>query len=87
MNTADPEWDDRRAELCAVLDMHTIINLGLAADIRRRAGVSQGDVARALGCTKGAVSLWESGRRVPRGELGRRYAAVLAQLSQKEGAP
>lgn len=35
---------------------------GLAASIRERAGLSQGEIARTLGVSAAAVSRWESGK-------------------------
>lgn len=54
---------------------------GGAVTIRKSAGLSQEELAQALDCTPGAVSLWESGRRVPRGDLAARYASLLEELA------
>ena len=51
--------------------------------IREQAGVSQGDVAEALGVTRPAVSYWETGRREPRGENRRRYVELLGRLARE----
>lgn len=48
--------------------------------VRERAGCSQDDVAAALHVTRAAVSRWENGERVPRGELLVSYVRVLDAL-------
>jgi transcriptional regulator with XRE-family HTH domain len=50
--------------------------------IRELAGLSQEDIAQALGCTRMAVSLWESGRRTPRPPLLARYVALLDRIGR-----
>ena len=56
---------------------------GEAEAIRVQAGLSQGDIARALGVTAGAVSRREAGTRVPRGALAVRYARLLELLERE----
>jgi DNA-binding XRE family transcriptional regulator len=73
------------AELAAVVEMRHLVANGRAAEIRRLAGATQADVARAVGCSPAAISLWESARRVPSSKLGRRYARALAQLAKGAG--
>ena len=51
--------------------------------LRQSAGISQNVIANTIGVTKTAVSLWESGRREPRGENLRRYLALLDRLAQE----
>ncbi len=58
------------------------VKLGRARAIRQTSGLSQSEVARTLGASRGAVSLWETGRRAPRGALALRYAALLESLDQ-----
>lgn len=48
--------------------------------MRERAGCSQDDIATALHVTRAAVSRWENGERVPRGELLVAYVKVLDAL-------
>jgi DNA-binding XRE family transcriptional regulator len=48
--------------------------------IRERAGVSQHDVANALGVTRPTITRYEVGRRTPRGELAVEYARLLERL-------
>ena len=53
--------------------------------IRERVGLTQHDLARALGIDPASVSRYESGRRMPRGGLLQRYAALLDRLIQEAG--
>lgn len=49
--------------------------------IRKAAGLTQVDVAAALGVSRVSVVRWESGARTPRGELANRYLSLLARLA------
>jgi transcriptional regulator with XRE-family HTH domain len=53
---------------------------GTARAVRETAGLSLSEVARELGVTPAAVSRWERGHRVPRGEVAVAYAALLRHL-------
>jgi transcriptional regulator with XRE-family HTH domain len=53
---------------------------GARLAIRLAVGATQGDIAEECGVDRATVARWESGRREPRGELRRRYAAVLDEL-------
>ncbi|MGH7685609.1 MAG: helix-turn-helix transcriptional regulator [Candidatus Dormibacteria bacterium] len=50
--------------------------------IRESAGVTQVRLAREVGCDRMTIARWEAGTRRPRGELGLRYAEVLAALRE-----
>lgn len=50
--------------------------------IREQAGLSQQDIAEALGATRAAVSRWESGQREPRGDLLVAYVTLLRRLKR-----
>jgi transcriptional regulator with XRE-family HTH domain len=63
----------------------TAIRSGLAADLRVAAELSQAEVAAAIGVTPTAVQKWESGRRMPRGQVAVRYARFLVQLADALG--
>jgi HTH-type transcriptional regulator/antitoxin MqsA len=52
--------------------------------LRTRAGLSQADVANALGVGRVAVTRYESGQRTPRGELAERYVRLLERLAREE---
>ena len=54
---------------------------GLAAAIRRSAGVSRESLAEELGIHPVTVARWEQGSRTPRGKLRVRYAQLLAELA------
>jgi transcriptional regulator with XRE-family HTH domain len=50
--------------------------------IRQRSGLTQAQVAEALGITPGAVKHYEAGRRNPRGELRNRYSEALVEMAK-----
>lgn len=54
--------------------------------LREQAGCSQDDIAGALNVTRAAVSRWENGERLPRGELLVAYVKVLDTLRKAGGA-
>lgn len=49
--------------------------------LRNSAGISQAAIAEAVGVSREAVSLWESGLRTPSPEHAERYLEVLDQLA------
>lgn len=49
-------------------------------ELRENAGLSQQDIAEAVGVTRQAVGHWESGIRRPRGTALARYVEALAVL-------
>ena len=53
--------------------------------VRERAGLSQQQVADAMGVTRPTVTRWENGLRVPRTASRARYAELLERL-RKEAA-
>lgn len=48
--------------------------------IRLHAGITQAELAAAVGVTPSAVCHWEHGDRLPQGARAEQYAAVLARL-------
>ncbi|MEU2993525.1 helix-turn-helix transcriptional regulator [Streptomyces griseoincarnatus] len=50
--------------------------------IREAAGLTQAQVATAVGVSPQAVALWESGRRTPRGHYLSRYAEALRTMRE-----
>lgn len=50
------------------------------AAIRRRAGLSQREAARAAKVSLAAIRAYEQGRRRPSGEAGTRYGRLLEEL-------
>lgn len=57
-----------------------MLKAGHARRLRLGAGLSQSEVATAIGCSKSAVGMLERGERKPRTDLARRYGALLATL-------
>ena len=68
----------------------------LIRKLRRRLGISQGEMAALVGLSAGAVAFWEQGRSRPRGrgkealvalrKLGRREVKTLLAQKKTEGA-
>ena len=52
--------------------------------IRQAAGLSQVEVAEAVGVTRQAVAHWEAGTRTPKGTLLERYVSAIRTM--QEGA-
>lgn len=59
---------------------------GAVRAIREAAGLSQVELAAALKVTQTAVSRWERGDRVPRGQAAQDYARLLDRLNRTHGA-
>lgn len=51
--------------------------------LRKRAGLSQQEVAALVGVKRSAVARWERGTRVPRASVLERYVALLARLERE----
>jgi len=51
--------------------------------IRERAGLSQSEIAAALGVQPSAVSRWEAGLRCPRGKAGIEYMELISRLGRE----
>jgi transcriptional regulator with XRE-family HTH domain len=71
MNTVD--------EALSIAQLRHDLRTGRFREIRKRAGLSQPDVARAVGTDPPMVSRWETGKSQP----GRAYALKLADLLWK----
>lgn len=56
------------------------VRSGQARALRRAAGLSQADVAAAVGGSPAAICRWENGSRQPFGSAGRRYLRFVASL-------
>lgn len=50
--------------------------------IRIASGLTQGELAEAIGVTRQAVTQWETGTRSPRGRLLDSYAEAIATLRE-----
>jgi DNA-binding transcriptional regulator YiaG len=68
-------------EVLAIAQLRADLVSGHARAIRKRARLSQADIARAVGVDQPTVARWETGR-VPRRDHAVRYAELLRQLDQ-----
>ena len=81
MNTAHSNAEQRIGVFRATLDARRSLPAPAAQRaLRLAAGATLQEIADAVGVTNQAVSLWEKGKRVPRGEKLRRYVEVLDLL-------
>lgn len=60
---------------------------GRARQLRTAIGLSRAEVARAIGVSPEAVTKWELGQRVPRGQAAVRYARLLTKYGLSGIAP
>lgn len=51
--------------------------------LREAAGLSQQEMAEAVGASRAAVGYWENGQRCPRGALLDRYVEALNALQEE----
>jgi len=71
-------------DIATLADARQAARSGYARELRKRAGLSQAELAFYCGVTPTAISLWESGKRRPRGEAAHRYAQLIQLLEQRE---
>ena len=64
----------------ALTRVRGLTNSGTARAIRLGAGLSLGEIARAIGVSPSTVLRWERRERTPRGEKALAYAQVLEEL-------
>lgn len=74
------------SEILAVAQLRADLASGRAREIRLRVGLSQADIALALGVDQPTVARWERGCR-PRRDHAARYAELLRQLDRMTGEP
>jgi DNA-binding XRE family transcriptional regulator len=73
----------RPADLALVASTRADLVSGAARAQREDAGVSQAEIAGAIGLSRQAVSKWESGRSVPSAPHALAYGRLLRQLGRK----
>lgn len=74
---------EKSINLAMLLEAREAASSGRGVRVRIAAGVSQGEVAAAVGVTPACISRWEAGERRPRGEPAARYAQVLRDLAER----
>lgn len=72
----------RRPDLALIAETRAHCRSGQARQIRLAAGLTQLEVASALGVTRAAVSQWERGQRVP-AEHALAYGRLLRELGRR----
>jgi transcriptional regulator with XRE-family HTH domain len=56
---------------------------GAARSLRQSSGLSEQDMATAIGVTPSAIGRWERGERIPRGPRAVDYARLLQRLHRR----
>ncbi len=69
-------------ELADVVWMRRAARTGMARALREQAGITGAEMARRLGVTPPALSLWERGIRRPNAEHAQAWAEVLRGLTR-----
>jgi DNA-binding transcriptional regulator YiaG len=64
-----------------LVEARTAARSGRAAQLRRAAGLSQAELAAAVGVTPSCVCRWEAGGRRPSGEVARAYVRALRLIA------
>jgi DNA-binding transcriptional regulator YiaG len=70
-------------ELGLLLEAREAARSGRGERLRVAAGLSQGEVAGAVGVTSACISRWEAGDRRPRGDAALAYAQLLRELAER----
>lgn len=73
----------RPADLAAVASIRADLASGRARTVRETSGVSQSEIADALGVSRQSVSYWEAGRSVPVAEHALAYGKLLRQIGRQ----
>ena len=66
-----------------IMEARDAAGSGRGERLRQAAGLSQGELAEAIGVTSACVSRWEAGVRRPRGEAAVRYAQALRAIAER----
>lgn len=69
-------------EITLLMEAREAAQSGRAARLRSAAGLSQREVARAVGVTAGCITRWESGERRPTGQMAVEYGRVLREIAE-----
>lgn len=67
-------------DLTRLAEVRRMYRNGEARALRIASAVSQAELARAIGASRSALSLWESGRRSPHGDAALRCWIVLEAM-------
>jgi DNA-binding XRE family transcriptional regulator len=69
------------ADVRCLMEVRRWARSGRARELRVRAGLTQAEVAGAVGVSRETVNLWEHGKRVPRTARALRYGRFLTAIS------
>lgn len=68
------------SEVKEISRVRNLAGSGLAKDIRIRAGLSQAEIANALGVDRSTIHRWEVGERRPGATAALAYGRLLSEL-------
>jgi len=69
------------SDIVFLIEAREAARSGRGAQLRRAAGLSQGEMAKALGLSGAAISRWEAGERRPAGDAAVAYARLLRAIA------
>jgi DNA-binding XRE family transcriptional regulator len=85
--TTQAPADPATAAISFLASTRELARSGRAAELRRAAGVSLRDVARAVGVDDSTIWRWETGQSRPRADAALRYGQVLHELARRLEQP
>ena len=77
-----PTTHESETDAIRIVKLRRSLKSGEAREVRERAGLSQADVARALGVHEMTLGGWERGQKVPRSTTALAYARLLDELRE-----
>ncbi len=72
-----------RSDLILLVEAREAARSGRGARLRTVAGLSQAELAAAIGVSGPCISRWEAGGRQPRGLAALAYARMLRELAEQ----
>jgi DNA-binding transcriptional regulator YiaG len=75
--------ESESSDLALLIEARDAVRSGRGARLRLAAGISQGELAAAIGVSAPTLSRWEAGDRRPRGDAAVAYARELRKLAEQ----
>lgn len=85
--SAAPLVSRKGFEVTLLAEARDAARSGRGAHLRRAAGISQAEMAAAVGVTASCVCRWEAGERRPGGDVAPSYARTLRALAEGMARP
>ncbi len=74
---------DEVRDITILVEARKAARSGRGRELRRQVGLSQTEMGSFCGVTATAISLWESGKRTPRGAAAYRYGQLIQLLERR----